>query len=47
MFAWLRRYQPSNVALAILYWTVLTLAAFVLLFVLFYYVVDPLLPAMF
>ena len=47
MFGWLRRRQPRNVALAVLYWTVLTVAAFALLFVLFYYVVDPLLPAMF
>jgi hypothetical protein len=47
MFGWLRRRQPRNVALAILYWTVLTVTAFALLFVLFYYVVDPLLPAMF
>ncbi len=47
MFGWLRRHQPANVGLAILYWTALTAAAFVALFVLFYYVVDPLLPAMF
>lgn len=47
MFAWLRRHQPSNVALAILYWTALVVAAFAGLFLLFYYVVDPLLPAMF
>lgn len=47
MFAWLRRHQPSNVVLAILYWMALTVAAFAALFVLFYYVVDPLLPAMF
>jgi hypothetical protein len=47
MFAWLRRHQPRNVGLAVLYWTGLTLAGFVVLFLLFYYVVDPLLPAMF
>jgi hypothetical protein len=47
MFAWLRRHQPRNVFLAVLYWTVLTLAAFTVLFLIFYYVVDPLLPAMF
>ena len=47
MFAWLRRHQPRNVGLAILYWTVLTIAAFVGLFFFFYYVVDPLLPAMY
>ncbi len=47
MLAWLRRRQPKNVALAILYWTVLTVAAFVALFLIFYFVVDPLLPAMF
>ncbi len=47
MFAWLRRHQPRNVGLAILYWTALTIAAFAALFLLFYYVVDPLLPAMY
>lgn len=47
MFAWLRRKQPHGVLLAVLYWTALTLAAFTLLFLIFYYVVDPLLPAMF
>ncbi len=47
MFAWLRRHQPRNVPLAILYWTVLTVGAFFALFLLFYFVVDPLLPAMF
>ena len=47
MFAWLRRFQPRNVALAILYWTAITVAAFAALFALFYYVVDPLLPAMY
>jgi hypothetical protein len=47
MLIWLRRYQPRNVGLAILYWTALTVAALVALFLLFYFVVDPLLPAMF
>ena len=47
MFRWLRRHQPRNVVLAVLYWVALTLAAFAILFVIFYYVVDPLLPAMF
>ena len=47
MFAWLRRHQPTNVPLAVLYWTFLVAAAFTGLFLLFYYVVDPLLPAMF
>lgn len=47
MFSWLRRHAPRNVGLAILYWTGIALGAFFLLFLLFYYVVDPLLPAMF
>lgn len=47
MLSWLRRRQPRNVGLAIVYWTVLTVVAFVALFLLFYFVVDPLLPAMF
>jgi hypothetical protein len=47
MFGWLRRHQPGNVALAILFWVALTLAALAILFLLFYYVIDPLLPAMF
>lgn len=47
MFSWLGRHAPRNVGLAILYWTAITLGAFFLLFLLFYYVVDPLLPAMF
>ena len=47
MYIWLRRRQPKNVGLAILYWTVLTVAALVVLFLIFYFVVDPLLPAMF
>jgi hypothetical protein len=47
MFAWLRRHQPRGVAFAILYWALVTVVAFAALFLLFYYVVDPLLPAMF
>ena len=47
MFAWFRRHQPSGAALAVLYWAALTVVGFVLLFLLFYFVVDPLLPAMF
>lgn len=47
MYAWLRRHQPANVGLAILYWMVLSVVALVALFLLFYFVVDPLLPAMF
>lgn len=47
MFAWLRRHQPSNAAFAVLYWTLITVAALAALFLLFYYVVDPLLPSMF
>ena len=46
MFAWLRRRQPRAIGLAILYWTVLTLVALAMLFVIFYYL-DNLLPAMF
>jgi hypothetical protein len=47
MFGWLRRHQPRSGFLAVLYWMVLTVTAFVLLFLLFYFVIDPLLPAMF
>ena len=47
MFGWLRRYQPRSGLLAVLYWVVLTVTAFALLFLLFYFVIDPLLPAMF
>jgi hypothetical protein len=47
MLGWLRRHQPGNVGLAILYWTVLSVAALFALFLIFYFVVDPLLPAMF
>jgi hypothetical protein len=47
MLAWLRRRQPKNVGLAMLYWMVLSVVALFLLFLLFYFVVDPLLPAMF
>ena len=47
MLAWLRRHQPGGIVLGILYWAALTVLALFLLFLLFYYVVDPLLPAMF
>lgn len=47
MFGWLRRHQPRSAFFAILYWFLLTVAAFAILFVLFYFVIDPLLPAMF
>ncbi len=36
MFRLLRRYQPGNVALAVLYWTLLALVALVGLFFVFY-----------
>ncbi len=47
MLAWLRRHQPGNVGLAILYWTALTLVAFALLFLFFFYVVDRILPPLY
>ena len=47
MLRWLRKHQPGQIGLAVLYWTALSLVALVLLFLLFYFVVDPLLPAMF
>jgi hypothetical protein len=37
MFRLLRRFQPKPVPLAILYWTVLTLATLAVLFVAFYF----------
>ncbi|HEV3475116.1 MAG TPA: hypothetical protein VG602_07105 [Actinomycetota bacterium] len=40
MFAWLRRHRPSNPWLAILYWAVVTLAALLGLFVIFYFLDD-------
>ena len=36
MFAWLRRHQPRSILPAILYWTALTLALFLLLFLVFF-----------
>ena len=47
MFGWLKQHQPGGLGLAILYWTVLTVLGFTILFLIFYFVVDPLLPAMF
>jgi hypothetical protein len=46
MFAWLRRHRPGNPWLGVLYWMLLALAAFAILFVVFWNV-DKLLPAMF
>ncbi|MGH2676035.1 MAG: hypothetical protein ACRDKA_00670 [Actinomycetota bacterium] len=43
MLGWLRRRQPRNPALAILYWAVATLVALAILFVLFYWL-DNFLP---
>jgi hypothetical protein len=43
MFRFLRRYQPKPVALAVLYWAVLTLLALAGLFAIFT-VVDGILP---
>ena len=43
MFRFLRRFQPKQTVLAILYWTVLTLATLAVLFVAFYYL-DGVLP---
>jgi hypothetical protein len=40
MFAWLRRHRPRNPGLAILYWAGLTLAALLVLFVIFYFLDD-------
>jgi hypothetical protein len=37
MLGFLRRYQPQNPVLAILYWAVATLVALALLFVAFYF----------
>jgi hypothetical protein len=47
MLGWLRSHQPGNLGLAILYWTALSVFALFALFLIFYFVVDPLLPAMF
>ena len=43
MFRFLRRFQPSNPALAVLYWLGLTLVTLVVLFFVFLFV-DGLLP---
>ena len=43
MFRLLRRFQPRAPVLAVLYWTAVTLATLVILFVAFYYL-DGLLP---
>jgi hypothetical protein len=43
MFAFLRRHQPRNVVLAILYWSAATLIALGALFVAFYFL-DNFLP---
>jgi hypothetical protein len=37
MLGWLRRRQPRNLVLAVLFWMVATLIALVVLFVLFYW----------
>jgi hypothetical protein len=37
MIGWLRRFQPVNPVLAVLYWMALTLVALAVLFVLFYW----------
>jgi hypothetical protein len=37
MLGWLRRRQPRNPVLAVLFWMVATLIALVVLFVLFYW----------
>jgi hypothetical protein len=37
MIGWLRRFQPVNTVLAVLYWMALTLVALAVLFVLFYW----------
>lgn len=43
MVGWLRRYQPRNPVLAVLYWVVATLVALAVLFVIFYWL-DNFLP---
>jgi hypothetical protein len=40
MFGWLRRHQPNNPVLAILYWAGATLAALLVLFLIFYFLDD-------
>jgi hypothetical protein len=46
MLAFLRRYQPRNPALAVLFWLVVVAVALGILFVIFYFL-DNLLPAQF
>jgi hypothetical protein len=46
MLAFLRRHQPRNPALAVLFWLVLLAAAIGILFVIFYFL-DNFLPAQF
>jgi hypothetical protein len=46
MFAFLRRHQPRNPALAALFWLALLAAALAILFVIFYFL-DGFLPAQF
>lgn len=40
MFRFLRRFQPSNLVLATLYWVVLTVVALAAIFTLFYFIDD-------
>ena len=47
MIRWLRRRQPRNVALAVLYWLVIAAATVVILGLFFFYVVDPIFPSSF
>lgn len=47
MFAWLRRHQPRNAGLAILYWTGVALASLGILFLFFFYVIDRILPPLY
>jgi hypothetical protein len=46
MLAFLRRHQPRNPALAVLFWLVLFAAVIAILFVIFYFL-DNFLPAQF
>jgi hypothetical protein len=43
MFAWLRRHQPRNAVLVVLYWVVAVAVAVAILFVIFYWL-DNFLP---
>jgi hypothetical protein len=43
MLGWLRRHQPRNPALVVLFWTTATLVALAVLFVIFYWL-DNFLP---